>query len=160
MDARRKRKRQRRRRQQVSAPKRVETAAGGLRETDRVERLAYSRRQAAEALGVSISTIDRHVVPMIATVKTPWGQRLLPVAELERFLADHLQPGRSPVTPRAAGRPPSLPDALVERVRREHAAGHSLGEIARTLTAEGVATAHGGRRWWPSTVRAILAARR
>lgn len=32
----------------------------------------------------------------------------------------------------------------------------SLAEIARTLTAEGIFTAHGGRQWWPSTVRAVL----
>jgi hypothetical protein len=31
----------------------------------------------------------------------------------------------------------------------------SLGEIANGLTANGVPTAHGGRRWWPSTVRAV-----
>ena len=156
VDARRKRKRQRRRRRQVPAPKRVGAAAAEFRLSGSVERLAYSRRQAAEALGVSVSTIDRRVVPVIATVKTPWGQRLIPVVELERFLAEHLQPGRPPGRRRAGGRPPILPDAVVERVRREHACGRSLGEIARTLTAEGVATAHGGRRWWPSTVRALL----
>lgn len=148
--------RDRRRRQLISAPKRVASGASELRQTSTVERLAYSRRQAAEALGVSVSTIDRRVVPAIATVKTPWGQRLIPVAELERFIAEHLQPGRPPAARRPAGRPPSIPDALVERIRREHASGHSLGEIARTLTAEGLATAHGGRRWWPSTVRALL----
>ena len=156
VDARRKRKRQRRRREQITAPKRVGPAADELRQAGSVKRLAYSRRQAAEALAVSVSTIDRRVVPAIATAKTPWGQRLIPVAELERFLVEHLQPGRPPVARRPAGRPPSLPDALVKRVRREHGSGRSLGEIARTLTAERVATAHGGRRWWPSTVRALL----
>ncbi|MGH3103124.1 MAG: recombinase family protein [Gaiellaceae bacterium] len=45
---------------------------------------------------------------------------------------------------------------MVERVRLEYARGRSLGEIAQGLTSEGVATAHGGRRWWPSTVRAVL----
>jgi hypothetical protein len=52
--------------------------------------------------------------------------------------------------------PPSLPNAVVDRVRLEHARGRSLGEIARGLTADAVPTAHGGRRWWPSTVRALL----
>jgi hypothetical protein len=121
-----------------------------------VERLAYSRRQAAEALGVSISTVDRRVVPTIDTVKTPWGQRLIPVDALERFVRDHLEPGRLPTAPRSAGRPPSLPQPVVDRVRLENAHGRTLGEIARGLTADGVATAHGGRRWWASTVRAVL----
>jgi hypothetical protein len=33
----------------------------------------------------------------VHTVKTPWGQRLIPVAELERFLRDHLEPPQEPV---------------------------------------------------------------
>jgi hypothetical protein len=41
-------------------------------------------------------------------------------------------------------------------VRLEYASGRSLADIARTLTSEGIATAHGGHRWWPSTVRAVL----
>lgn len=131
--------------------------ASELRETDDVERLAYTRRQAAEALGVSISTIDRRVVPTVDTVKTPWGQRLIPVDELERFMREHIEPAAAAERRRqAAGRPVSLPDSVVARIRLERSRGRSLGEIARALTAEGIATAHGGRRWWPSTVRAVL----
>jgi DNA-directed RNA polymerase specialized sigma24 family protein len=44
-----------------------------LQEVGEVDRLAYSRRQAAEALGVSVSTIDRRLVPSVQTVETPWG---------------------------------------------------------------------------------------
>jgi hypothetical protein len=44
-----------------------------LREVDEAERLAYSRRQAAEALGVSVSTIDQRVAPLIDTVNPSWG---------------------------------------------------------------------------------------
>ena len=120
-----------------------------------MERLTYSRRQAAEALGVSISTIDRRVVPAIDTVKTPWGQRLIPVGELERFVREHLEAGRAPVARRSAG-PVSLPNSVATHIRVEYSRGQSFGEIAQALTSEGVATAHGGRRWWPSTVRAVL----
>jgi Recombinase len=128
-----------------------------LREASKVERLAYTRRQAAEALGVSISTIDRRVVPAIETVKLPWGQRLIPVDELRRFVHNHREPARSRPAQRAAGRPGTLPHTVIERIRLEHARGRGLSEIARALTAEGVPTAHGGRQWWPSTVRAVLA---
>jgi hypothetical protein len=121
-----------------------------------VARLAYTRRQAAEALGISISTIDRRVVPAIDTVKTPWGQRLIPVDELERFMREHLELRRAPIARRSAGRPPSLPEGVTNRVRLEYARGCSLGVIARGLTDGGVPTAHGGQRWWPSTVRAVL----
>jgi hypothetical protein len=157
VSARRKRKRERARRHQETAARSAPTRAIQFREADEVEPLTYSRRQAAQALGVSVSTIDRRVVSAIETVKAPWGQRLIPVDELERFLRQYLQPARPARTPRPAGRPPVLPQPVVERVRVERARGRTLGEIARGLTADGVPTAHGGRRWWPSTVRAVLA---
>jgi hypothetical protein len=138
------------------APPAVPVPSRGIREAREVERLAYTRRQAAEVLGVSISTIDRRVVPSIDTVKLPWGQRLIPGDELERFLRSHLAPARGRPVRRPAGRPPTLPRSVVERIRLEYAGGRSLAEIARALTAEGVPTAHGGRKWWPSTVRAVL----
>jgi hypothetical protein len=109
--------------------------------------LAYSRRQAAEALGVSISTIDRRIIPTIDTVKLPWGQRLIPVDELERFLRSHLAPARARQARRPAGRPSALPRSIVERIRLEYARGRGLSEIASALTADGVPTAHGGRKW-------------
>lgn len=157
MSSRRKRRRERQRRHQaVRTPQRSLPHAGEFRETEKVERLAYSRRQAAAALGVSISTIDRRVVPAIGTVKTPWGQRLIPVLELERFVNEHMEPPRPRAAPRPAGRPVVLPAAIVERIRVEYRSGKTLGEIARALTADGIPTAHDGRQWWPTTVRAVL----
>lgn len=132
------------------------TLSPELRQAEEVERLAYTRRQAAEALGVSISTIDRYVVPVIETIKAPWGQRLIPVDGLERFMRDHREPARGRPDRRRAGRPTTLPRSVVERIRLEYARGRGLSEIARALTAERVPTAHGGRKWWPSTVRAVL----
>lgn len=117
--------------------------------------LTYTRQQAAEALGVSVSTVDRRVVPSIQTVKTPWGQRLIPVSELERFVQAHLETRRR-ATRRPVGRPATLRTETVQRIRREFNAGRSLGEIARALNADGVPTGHGGRQWWPSTVQAVL----
>jgi len=156
MSGRQKRRRKRQRRQHEAQPKRRWAPTGALREVDEVDRLAYSRRQAAEALGVSVSTIDRRVVPSISTVKTPWGQRLIPVVQLERFMREHLEPARPCPARRSPGRPPTLSPSVVDRIRLEYARGRSLAEIARMLTAEGIFTAHGGRQWWPSTVRAVL----
>ncbi|MCI0635878.1 MAG: recombinase family protein, partial [Actinobacteria bacterium] len=134
-------------------------SSSGFQQAREVERLAYTRRQAAEALGVSISTVDRRVVPAVDTVKTPWGQRLIPVDELRRFLRKYREPARDRPVQRSAGRPPTLSRSIVERIRLEYARGHALSEIARALTDEGVPTAHGGRRWWPSAVRAVLVRR-
>jgi Recombinase len=156
MSARRKRRHQRRSRQHRAAQKGACAPPGELREADETSRLAYTRKQAAEALGVSISTIDRRVVPSISTVKTPWGQRLIPALQLERLLNDHLDPPHDRRHHGAAGRPPSLPRPVVDRIRLEYARGRGLADIARAFNQEGIPTAHGGRRWWPSTVRAVL----
>lgn len=137
-------------------PQLIWAPPGEWREVVEAERLAYSRKQAAEALGVSVSTIDRRLIPSVHTVKTPWGQRLIPRAELERFLRVHLEPPREPGEQGTPGRPPSLPRRVVERIRLEYARGRGLAEIARALNQDGVPTAHGGRQWWPSTVRGVL----
>jgi recombinase len=156
MSAKRKKRRERKLRQHRTEPKRTWAPPSELQEVDEVDRVAYSRKQAAEALGVSISTIDRRLVPAVHTVKTPWGQRLIPRAELERFLHEHLKPPREPRERGTAGRPPSLPRRVVERIRLEYARGRGLAEIARALNEDEVPTAHGGRQWWASTVRAVL----
>ena len=56
----------------------------------------------------------------------------------------------------ALGRPRSLPEGVRKRVAQMHSSGASLSAIARQLTEEGVPTAHGGKRWYPSTVKSML----
>jgi DNA invertase Pin-like site-specific DNA recombinase len=56
------------------------------------------------------------------------------------------------------GRPPALPHAVVQRVLEARNAGNGWSAIARQLNTEQVATAHGGTRWYPSTVRAVALA--
>lgn len=45
---------------------------------------------------------------------------------------------------------------VVERIRREHAAGLSMRTIAQRLTDDGVPTATGGNRWCHSTVQRVI----
>jgi Recombinase len=154
----RRRQRRRRGKELRHAPRPVTPpAAADGRVGGPVERLAYSREHAAQALGVSLATLDRRVVPTIATVKTEWGARLIPASELERYLAEHSEQPRMPRrgTTRS-GRRSTLPTEVVARIRREHAQGASLGEIARRLNRDDIPTGQGGRQWWPSTVRAVL----
>ena len=107
----------RRRRRQTEKPKRPvppEVAAFAelavVRQATRVKRLAYTRTQAAQALGISTSTFERRILPFIETVQMDWGKRLIPIDELERFLAARRQQARAefrrPVPP---GRKPGLP---------------------------------------------------
>ena len=54
------------------------------------------------------------------------------------------------------GRPRALPGAVVGLVAGWRAAGATHAAMAEALNAAGVPTAHGGQRWYPSTVRAVL----
>src|ERR671922_1447068 len=147
----RRRQRQRREKERRHAPRSVTPPAeadgqvGGP-----VERLVYSREQAAQALGVSLATLDRRVIPAIATVKTDWGARLIPAGELERYLAERTEGPRIPRRGATrSGRRSTLQPDVIARIRREHAHGSSLGEIARRLNREEIPTVQGGRQWWP-----------
>ena len=121
-----------------------------------VERLAYTRSQAAEALGLSRSTFIRRVLPYVETVEMPWGSKLIPVDELERLLAEHRQAAKPRPAPPTRGRPPRVPAEVIERIRTERAEGASLRQIAAGLNADRIPTAHGGTQWWPSTIRSAL----
>ncbi|HVC08017.1 MAG TPA: helix-turn-helix domain-containing protein [Solirubrobacterales bacterium] len=51
-------------------------------------RLALSKTEAAQSLGVSVDFLEDHVLAELRVVRV--GRRILiPVAELERWLADH-----------------------------------------------------------------------
>lgn len=55
------------------------------------------------------------------------------------------------------GRPRVMSAHVSERIMTERQAGRTLAAIADGLNHEGVPTARGGARWYPSTVRAVLA---
>jgi hypothetical protein len=122
-----------------------------------VERLAYTRSQAAEALGISRSTFIRRVLPFVETIETGWGTRLVPVDEVERFVVERRRRPQTAQRPSAKpGRRAGLSAEVLTHIRDEHAKRKSLSEIARELNADGVRTSQDGRQWWPSTVRAVL----
>ena len=127
-----------------------------IREAKYVERLAYTRSQAAEALGISRSTFIRRVLPYVETLEMPWGAKLIPADELERLLAERRRAARTRARARPPGRPTATPPDVVARIQAERAAGKSLRQIAHGLNSSCTPTAHGGAQWWPSTVRAVL----
>ena len=94
--------------------------------------------------------------PTSTTVEMPWGAKLIPVDELERLLAEQRRAAKPRPVPPARGRPPLLPAEVIERIRTERAEGASLHLIAAGLNADGIPTAHGGKQWWPSTIRSAL----
>jgi DNA invertase Pin-like site-specific DNA recombinase len=54
------------------------------------------------------------------------------------------------------GRPRSLSTDVIERIQRERDAGQTLAAIAEGLNQDLVPTAHGGRAWYPATIRQVL----
>lgn len=54
------------------------------------------------------------------------------------------------------GRPRQLPQIVVERIVAERQQAKTLAAISDGLNSDGVPTAQGGARWYPSTVRAVL----
>jgi len=155
---RRNRDRSGRPRQQV---KRGQPAVAAARtefsEAQTVKRLTYTRRQAAEALGISATTLTRRVLPLLETVQTPWGSTLVPVEEVERFVAEYRRPA-APNHPRAGGRRAASTD-VAQRIVHARARGATYRTIAAELDAEAIPTPQGGRSWWPSTVRHVAMTR-
>ena len=85
------------------------------------------------------------------------GHQAHSVDDLNRLLVVRCgQPSQQRPWRGKRGRPATVPVELVRCIDAEHVAGRSLGRIARELNASGTATAHGGVRWWPSTIRAVL----
>ena len=54
------------------------------------------------------------------------------------------------------GRPRQLPGAVAARIAESRRAGATLQAIADELNADGIATAQGGAKWRPSSVRSVL----
>lgn len=100
-------------------------------------------------LGVDTTTPQGEMVANVMATFAQFERRL--IAERTRAaLAVKRQQGVR------LGRPRTLPEQVVERIAAERTAGRSLQAIADMLTEEGVPTAQGGRRWYASTVRAVL----
>jgi DNA invertase Pin-like site-specific DNA recombinase len=97
-------------------------------------------------LGIDLSTPAGEFLASVMASAARWEARIISARTVDALAAR-----------RAAGivlgRPVVLPAALGSRVRAERSAGLTFQAIADALNAEGVPTAHGGQRWYPSTVR-------
>jgi hypothetical protein len=55
-----------------------------------IPRLALTREEAATAIGMSLDSFERHVQPTLRLVRLG-RMRLVPIAELERWLEEHAE---------------------------------------------------------------------
>jgi DNA invertase Pin-like site-specific DNA recombinase len=114
--------------------------------------------QRAEREGWALVVLDP---PLDLT--TPAGRMLAHVlgafAEFEReMIGQRTREGLAvaKANGKRLGRPARMKPDVVARIVRERAEGRSLGAIAAGLNADGVPRAHGGRAWYPTTVRMAL----
>jgi hypothetical protein len=126
MPRRRLRRRTKKRQRHASPASGADEVRVVVREATQVERLAYTRQQAAEALGISTSTFNRRVLPFIETLQMEWGTRLIPVDELERLVTRRRQKAQAnPRPPARPGRKAALPPKVVARICDEHLKGRA-----------------------------------
>lgn len=99
-------------------------------------------------LGVDTGTPSGALMANVVAATAQYERDLVGARTREALAARKAQGAR-------LGRPSTTPDEVRRRVVAEREAGRSLRAIADGLTADGVATARGGR-WHASTVRAVL----
>ena len=116
--------------------------------------------QRSEKSGWGLVALD---APVDTT--TPAGRAMAQIlsvfAELERRLIGERTKAALAVKKSQGvvlGRPRTLPDKVVQRIVRERAKGRTWTAIAEALNADRVATAQGGLRWYPATVRSVAIA--
>ncbi len=103
-------------------------------------------------LGVDTTTPTGELVANVMAAVAQWERKAIGARTREALAAKRAQGVR-------LGRPSEMAGEVVERITVAHRAGASLSAIARELNADGVATTHGGAKWYPSTVRAVVVAR-
>ena len=87
--------------------------------------------------------------PNLVAAFAPFEQRLISERTRQALARKRAQGVR-------LGRPPTIAAYVIERIRRERAAGNSLAAIANALNNDRVPTAQGGQRWYPATIRHTL----
>jgi DNA invertase Pin-like site-specific DNA recombinase len=133
----------------------------------RIDRLSRSLRDLIELMdrsvqeGWALVTLDLRV-----DTTTPHGKAMARMAgvfaELERdLIAERTRVALAVKKAQGAklGRPVTTPQDVRRRIQRMRARSLGWTAIARKLNGDGVATAQGGKRWYPSTVRAMFTAR-
>lgn len=103
-------------------------------------------------IGVDMTTPQGEMVANVMASFAQFERKLIGQRTREALAVKRLQGVR-------IGRPRAVPDATVAMIRRRRARGKTLAAIARELNTQGHATAHGGRRWYVSTVGSILRSR-
>lgn len=101
-------------------------------------------------LGVDTGTPAGEMLASVLMTFAQFERRMIGVRTKEGLAVKRAQGVR-------LGRPAALPAEIRDRIFRMREEGLGFTATANILNAEGVATAHGGAKWHPSTVRTVLA---
>lgn len=103
-------------------------------------------------LGVDLSTSSGKLVANVMASVAEWEREVIGERTKDGIAAKRAAGTlKGPI-----GRPRSMPGKTRRRISMMRARGMTFTAIADELNAEGVPTAHGGVRWWPATIRAVL----
>ncbi len=100
-------------------------------------------------LGVDTTTPAGEMVASLMASFAQYERRIIGVRTKEALAVKKAEGVR-------LGRPPSLPQQVVDRIHSERAAGATYRAISEGLQADQVPTAQGGASWHPATVRSVL----
>jgi DNA invertase Pin-like site-specific DNA recombinase len=100
-------------------------------------------------LGIDLATAAGEFMANVMASAAQWERRIIGQRTRDALAVKRTQGVR-------LGRPQMVAAELVARIRAAHQAGAGWSALARQLNAEGVPTAHGGSKWYPSTVRAVV----
>jgi len=100
-------------------------------------------------LGIDLTTAAGEFMANVMASAAQWERRIIGQRTRDALAVKRSQGVK-------LGRPQQLPVAVVSRIREAHDAGAGWSAIARQLNEDGVPTAHGGSKWYPSTVRAVV----
>jgi DNA invertase Pin-like site-specific DNA recombinase len=102
-------------------------------------------------LGVDLSTPSGEFMAGVMASAAQWERRIIGQRTKDALAVKRSQGVR-------LGRPNVLPAEVVSRIVSFYRTGQGWSAIARSLNGDGVPTAHGGTKWHPSTVRAVVLA--
>jgi DNA invertase Pin-like site-specific DNA recombinase len=100
-------------------------------------------------LGIDLTTAAGEFMANVMASAAQWERRIIGQRTRDALSVKRAQGVK-------LGRPKTLDPSVVDRIRTAHAEGAGWSAIARHLNDHGVPTAHGGARWYPSTVRAVV----
>lgn len=100
-------------------------------------------------LGIDLSTPAGEFLAGVMASAAQWERRIIGQRTREALAAKKAAGVR-------LGRPRVLGDDVVQRLAMERSNGYTFQRIADGLNADGVPTAQGGIRWYPSTVSHVL----